>query len=136
MTNTFHVHRDFTFCYAHRLPQHRGKCRFLHGHNGRIRVTLSTNVLNEDGMVVDFGRLKEVVGNWIDENWDHRTILSQDDSLIPLLEQAGQPLFIVPFFPTAERLSQYLLEVIREKGFPVSRVDFWETSQCCAGATF
>ena len=37
----FSVSRQIDFCYGHRLMGYSGKCRHLHGHNGRavMRVT-------------------------------------------------------------------------------------------------
>ena len=37
----FSVTREITFCYGHRLLDYDGKCRYLHGHNGRAVITLA-----------------------------------------------------------------------------------------------
>lgn len=128
----FSVTRQFTFCYGHRLFGHEGKCRNLHGHNAIVQVTLSLEQLNEQGMVFDFSELKEVVGTWLDRNWDHRTLLGSDDPLVSVLEKSGQPLFLTEGNPTAERLAKILFLIVKEKGFPVSKVEFWETEKCFA----
>ncbi len=39
------VTREITFCYGHRLLEYNGKCRHLHGHNGRAVITLSAATL-------------------------------------------------------------------------------------------
>ena len=44
-----------------RLP-YESKCRNLHGHNWLIDVTCQSETLNEDGMVLDFVKIKEIVG--------------------------------------------------------------------------
>ena len=36
----FHVTREIDFCYGHRLLNYEGKCRHLHGHNGKALITL------------------------------------------------------------------------------------------------
>ena len=63
----FRVTKEIHFCYGHRLLNYAGKCRHLHGHNGRAVITLEADALDELGMVLDFSRLKRVVGGWIDE---------------------------------------------------------------------
>ena len=44
-----------------RLP-YESKCRELHGHNWIITVTCRRERLNDNGMVVDFTTIKEIVG--------------------------------------------------------------------------
>ena len=54
------------FSYGHRLMNHDGACRHLHGHNGVIEVDVSSDSLNAQGMVVDFGDVRDVVKGWVD----------------------------------------------------------------------
>ncbi len=128
----FSVTRQFTFCYGHRLFDYKGKCHALHGHNARVQVTVSLDRLNSQGMVFDFSELKKSIGTWIDEHWDHRTLLWEDDPLVPVLQAADQPLFLLESNPTAELLAKRLFLVAQEKGFPVRKVKFWETENCFA----
>src|SRR5438270_429235 len=79
----FQVTREIRFCYGHRLLNYDGKCRHLHGHNGRAIITLETDRLDDLGMVVDFSTIKRVVAGWIDANLDHRMILHRDDPVLP-----------------------------------------------------
>ena len=58
----YSVTRELTFCYGHRLLNYDGKCRHLHGHNGRAVITLSAPALDGLGMVVDFSLLKANFG--------------------------------------------------------------------------
>mgnify|MGYP003412694764 FL=1 len=51
---TFRVTKEIHFCYGHRLLDYAGKCRHLHGHNGKAVVTLETAELDRLGMVIDF----------------------------------------------------------------------------------
>ena len=67
----FQVTREIDFCYGHRLLNYQGKCRYLHGHNGRAVITIESDTLDERGMVLDFGVIKADVSGWIDENtWE------------------------------------------------------------------
>src|SRR5206468_4980575 len=85
----FRVTREIRFCYGHRLLNYDGKCRHLHGHNGRAVITLAAPRLDALGMVVDFSRIKESVQGWIDEALDHRMLLHRDDPMLPYLRQQG-----------------------------------------------
>src|SRR6476661_8702181 len=81
----FQVTRELHFCYGHRLLHYEGKCRNLHGHNGRAVITLETSALDSLGMVVDFSKIKKVVSAWLDANLDHRMLLHKDDPVLPEL---------------------------------------------------
>jgi len=61
----YSVVREFYFSYAHRLLNHQGKCKHLHGHNARVSVEVSSERLNTQNMVVDFAEIRELIGNWI-----------------------------------------------------------------------
>ncbi len=128
----FQVTRQIDFCYGHRLMNYRGKCRHLHGHNGRLTITVESAELDERGMVLDFGEIKAVVSRWIDENLDHRMILRRDDPAVPLLEQLGEPMYLLEVNPTAENIARLLFDVAVARGFPVAEVQLWETPRCVA----
>jgi len=50
------------FDAAHRLPAHPGKCSKLHGHTWRVEVEVEfCDVELQDGMLMDFGVLHEIV---------------------------------------------------------------------------
>lgn len=132
--------RKLEFDAAHRLVNHQGKCRFLHGHRYLVEIFVAPKGgLDSLGMVVDFGVVKEKVGAWIDEFLDHTTILSEADlGLIPLVAtycKGGQP-YIMPKNPTAENIAAMLLQTAREllKGEPiyVCKVVVHETPNCRA----
>ncbi|MDR1053642.1 MAG: 6-carboxytetrahydropterin synthase [Planctomycetaceae bacterium] len=128
----FTISREFTFCYGHRLLNYGGKCAHPHGHNARVRVTLWSEELNEQGMVLDFAEQKKTVGKWIDEHLDHRMILEDKDPLVAMLENMNEPIFLLPHQPTAENIARLLFEKIESLGYPVKSVTFWETDKCCA----
>ena len=43
----------------------RGKCRYLHGHNGVLEVDIEGESLDERGMVMDFGEVGDLVKGWV-----------------------------------------------------------------------
>jgi 6-pyruvoyltetrahydropterin/6-carboxytetrahydropterin synthase len=128
----FRITREIDFCYGHRLLDHGGKCRHLHGHNGKAVITLAAAELDQQGMVVDFGEIKRVLSQWIDENLDHRMVLRRDDPAVPCLRQLGEPLTLVNENPTAETLARLIFDHAAACGFPVVEVRLWETPNCHA----
>lgn len=128
----FKVTREIDFCYGHRLLNYEGKCRFLHGHNGRAVISIEAEKLDDRGMVLDFSDIKSVVSTWIDDNLDHRMILNREDPVLPYLEKLGEPVFLIDSNPTAENIAKLIYDFAVEHGFPVKEVDLWETPRCFA----
>jgi 6-pyruvoyltetrahydropterin/6-carboxytetrahydropterin synthase len=128
----YRVTREIQFCYGHRLLEYDGKCRYLHGHNGRAVITLAAPELDRLGMVVDFSRLKRVVGHWIDETIDHKMLLHKDDPMLPFFRQQGERVYVMDVNPTAENIARLIYEYTAAQGFPVAKVQLWETANCCA----
>ncbi len=128
----FTVARDFSFSYGHRLYRYDGKCKRLHGHNAEARVVIAVDSLDERGMALDFVNLKAIVGQWIDDQLDHRVFLADDDPLARILLDAGEPVVLVEGNPTAERFALMIYEYAKSRGLNVERVDFWETKNCRA----
>ena len=96
----FRVTREIDFCYGHRLLHYDGKCKHLHGHNGRAVISIERETLDEKGMVIDFSDIKKVVSGWIDDCLDHRMILHRSDPAVPYLQELGEPLYLVDDNPT------------------------------------
>jgi 6-pyruvoyltetrahydropterin/6-carboxytetrahydropterin synthase len=128
----FQVTREIRFCYGHRLLNYDGKCKHLHGHNGRAVITLEADRLDALGMVVDFSVIKRVVSAWIDANLDHRMILHKDDPVLPHFKQQGEPFFPMDVNPTAENIAKLIFEYTLSQGFPVVEVKLWETDDSFA----
>ena len=128
----FRVSRKIDFCYGHRLLNYDGKCKHLHGHNGRAIITAEAPQLGDGGMVLDFAEIKRVVSRWVDENLDHRMILARDDPAVAVLEELGEPIFLIDANPTAENIAKLIFDYATEQGFPVVEVRLWETPNCFA----
>ena len=73
-----------------------------------------------------------MIGGWIDENLDHRMILSRDDPAISALEELGEPMFLLNANPTAENIARSIANYAIEQGFVVTEVRLWETPRCVA----
>ena len=109
-----------------------GKCRFPHGHNAELSVTVASPALDERGFVVDFGVLRDDIGDWIDRELDHRMLLRHDDPLVKALRDLNEPVFVMQENPTAENIAKLVFEFVQSIGFAVVEVTLWETSTSSA----
>ncbi|MCH2130790.1 MAG: 6-carboxytetrahydropterin synthase [Pirellulaceae bacterium] len=128
----YQVTRQIDFCYGHRLLNYDGKCKHLHGHNGRAIITIESELLDQRGMVLDFSDIKRVVSQWIDDTLDHRMLLHRDDPAVPLLQELGEPMKLMDANPTAENIARLIFEFTAEQGFPIVQCQLWETPRCYA----
>ena len=118
----YRVSQEIDFCYGHRLLNYAGKCRHLHGHNGKAVIVLEGESLDERGMLIDFGDIKRSLCHWIDAELDHRMILREDDPAVPHLQALKEPLVLIPHNPTAENIARLIFEHARSAGMPVTEV--------------
>jgi len=128
----YRVTREIHFCYGHRLLNYNGKCRNLHGHNGRALITLESAGLDELGMVVDFTRIKQIVQVWIDDTLDHKMILHRDDPMLPELLKRNEPVVVIDSNPTAETIARMIFDYTKAADLPVVEVTLWETENSFA----
>ena len=126
-SDVYQVTKEIYFCYGHRLLNYSGKCRYFHGHNGKVEVQISSRKLDARGMVRDFNEIKRILQVWIDQTLDHRMILNEKDPLRRILEKAGEPLYLLKVNPTAENIASLIYSIARRKGLPVTAVTLWET---------
>lgn len=134
--------RRLEFDAAHRVMLHESKCKYVHGHRYVVEVTIAAHDgLDEVGRVVDFGVVKELLGGWIDENWDHTAIFNEADRALGdmIAQRTGQRVFYLPYNPTAENMAQFLLEEIcpplfEPRGVMCVAVRVHETPNCFADA--
>jgi 6-pyruvoyltetrahydropterin/6-carboxytetrahydropterin synthase len=128
----YQIAKELHFCYGHRLMNHGGKCKRLHGHNAKVQITVEAVNLDADGMVMDFSDLKREVSNWIDEQFDHQMLLHKDDPIIAALTTSGETFRALEVHPTAENLARLIFEFVKQLQFPVVEVILWETNSCFA----
>ncbi len=106
------------FAAAHFLSHYKGKCERLHGHNYKVRVYARGGNLDEGGMLLDFGVLKDTL----------RGVLKQlDHSLL-------NDMAIFQNDPSAERIAKYIFDEIQKKlpEAPLWAVEVFETETSMA----
>lgn len=105
------VSKEFTFDMAHALMGYHGLCKNIHGHTYRLRVTLLGKILSdyssaEDGLVIDFSVIKEIVKKNIVDIFDHSLVLRKDSPINDSfdLSQFYQRVIYTDFQPSCENL--------------------------------
>lgn len=162
--------RKIGFDAGHRVVNHESKCAHLHGHRYTVEIYATQKLeqppvaevlvmpkaeyLDDVGRVIDFSVLKERIGGWIDDAWDHGLILWAADPLLkdiknmivatPEVSEGRcigimQKYYEMPYNPTAENMAKYLLEEICPRllggtGVYVTKIRLWETPNCFAEA--
>lgn len=129
--------RRIEFDAAHRVINHESKCKMLHGHRYVLEASFLANELDSLGRVIDFGEARKILGDWIDENFDHNTILAKDDFELgeKIASITEQKIFYLDQNPTAENIAKFLLEKICPKIFAKSSakcvaIKLYETPNC------
>ncbi len=119
----------------HRIPLHESKCRAFHGHRYAAEIRCRADALDDRGRVVDFGVIKQRVGGWVDQHWDHTAILMRDDpEAAPIAEanaRLGRPVYWLDAPPTAENIVAALAvqaqRLLADTGVTVVAIRLWET---------
>ena len=122
---------------GHRQWLHDGHCSWVHGYGRNVQITFACNQLDERGWVMDFGGLKEVK-KFLEDEWDHRTLISEHDPLLPdlleLQEKGGININVMydPYGPGIEQSCLFVFDnvndLINQKSNRVwvEKVEIWE----------
>lgn len=93
---------------AHRVHNHSGHCRFIHGHNFTIEVVFeSVYSLTSEGFIIDFGEL-DFLKDWINDRIDHCLLVQENDPILDTLK--SMDCFKISVVPSTscEGLSSYV----------------------------
>jgi len=120
----FEITVEESFAAGHYLRDYKGKCENPHGHNYKVRVTLTGAELDKAGLLVDFKDLKELMKPVI-ERLDHQMM----NDLAPF----------ATVNPSAENLARHFYEETASKlksvtngRVRVKEVTVWETDSTTA----
>ncbi len=137
----FGVTKKFEFEASHKLSlPYKSPCTKVHGHSYKVEITIETQKLNDEGMVVDFVELS-AVKNKIMEEWDHALIVSEKDPEIEIFQKLDNEwgvakLAVLEFKNiTAENMAVYIATLTRQfvrskinTDIEMIEVSIWETS--------
>lgn len=119
----YEVSVDETFAAGHALRGYKGKCENIHGHNYKVRVTLTGKELDSTGLLYDFVELKQVIGTII-RSLDHRFL-----NEVPPFDLIN---------PSAENIARYIYDEASKQmeqapnGAGISSITVWETDVTAA----
>ncbi len=109
--NKIRVTKEFDFEIAHALWNYDGPCQNLHGHSYKLFVTIIGTPIEDEndpknGMVIDFGDLKQIVKQQIVDDLDHAVILNSKavENIPAEISQMFERKLIVDYQPTCENL--------------------------------
>lgn len=107
------------FDAGHRIPNHNSQCRHLHGHRYAIEITLSGDIIanegqSEQGMVMDFADVKRIAREKLVVAWDHAFLAYRGDKAVCdfLASLPSHKTVILDVMPTAENLAQVAFDIL------------------------
>lgn len=117
------ITKHFDFETAHALYGYDGKCKNIHGHSYQLYVTIIGTPIDDlnhvkNGMVLDFGDLKQLVKTEIVDVFDHATVLNEKSPHKELAEKIkghSPKVLLVNYQPTSENMLIDFAERIRKK---------------------
>ncbi|HDR7792319.1 TPA: 6-carboxytetrahydropterin synthase QueD [Bacillus luti] len=109
------VSKEFTFDAAHHLHCYEGKCKNLHGHTYKVVFGISGYV-NEIGLAIDFGDIKEIWKNEIEIYLDHRYL----NETLPAMNTTAENMVVWIY----EKMAEALTKENRANEYKGARVEF------------
>lgn len=111
------IAKEFRWEMGHRLPEHFGLCKNIHGHSYKMIVEFEGE-LNKNQMVIDYYDVEKII-NPVIEKLDHSFMVTKDDkTVLEFLEKMNSKKVIVDFNSTAENICTYLLSEIKKTNLP------------------
>lgn len=111
------IAKEFNWEMGHRLPEHFGKCKNIHGHSYKMLVEIEGDVM-ENGMVMDYYHLKDTIEPLV-EKMDHAFLVNRNDkTVIEFLEKMNSKKVVVDFQSTVENITKFFLDEIKRTKMP------------------
>ena len=111
------IAKEFRWEMGHRLPEHFGLCKNIHGHSYKMIVEFEGE-LDKNQMVIDYYDVEKII-NPVIEKLDHSFMINIDDKIvIEFLEKMNSKKIVVGFNSTAENICNYLLSEIKICSLP------------------
>lgn len=113
----FEVMIEDSFSAAHRLLNYNGVCENQHGHNWKVQVFVLGGHLDDSGILIDFGILKQHLHDVLSE-LDH-----EDLNELKAFKNES---------PSSELIARHIYRSLKEKIKGISKVSVWETEDAKA----
>lgn len=111
------IAKEFHWEMGHRLPEHFGLCKNIHGHSYKMILTVEGD-MNDQQMVIDYYDLEKIIHPIIQE-LDHAFMVNKNDELVlSFLNQINSKKVVVDFDATVENICLFVLDKIKNSGLP------------------
>ncbi len=111
------IAKEFRWEMGHRLPEHFGLCKNIHGHSYRMILTVEGE-LNQQGMIIDYYDLDKII-NPIIQMLDHSFMINENDiDVLEFLNKINSKKVVVDFDSTVENICLFVLNKIKESRLP------------------
>lgn len=136
------------FDAGHRIPSHKSQCRNLHGHRYAIEITLSGDIIRQEGasdngMVMDFSDVKAIARKCVVDVWDHAFLVYKGDTAVLefLKTLPDHKTVVMESIPTAENMAAEAFRILHAQyhdtygtHLKLERVRLYETPNSWADA--
>lgn len=143
------ITRRLEFDAGHRIPDHASQCKHLHGHRYVIEITLTGDIIQAannpaNGMVMDFGDIKQIAKRHLVDLWDHAFLAFRGDTPVVdfLRSLPDHKTVLLDAVPTAENLALIAFRTLDANyadsfgnHLRLAQVRLFETPNCWADAT-
>ena len=136
------ISKEIEIDTSHRVFQHSSKCFSVHGHRYKIEVGVDDKIISvpgasDEGMVIDFSDLKQIMMEELDGGFDHGAIISEKDYMfkyalvdsIKIIFEDEEVYSVlknkIPYFKELEK--QYLKD--KERKWKIKVVPFIPTAE-------
>jgi 6-pyruvoyltetrahydropterin/6-carboxytetrahydropterin synthase len=140
------ITRKLEFDAGHRIPDHKSQCRNLHGHRYALHITLTGEVVEQDGqsdngMIMDFSDVKALAEEHLVGVWDHAFLVYEKDAAVKqfLDSLPNHKTVVLNRVPTVENLARIAFDILKNvyqgrygRNLRLSKVVLYETPNCWA----
>lgn len=111
----YKIKKKFNFAYAHILDlPYKSPCTNIHGHNAKVIITLSSEILNSNGMIIDFSKLSVIVNELLD-SMDHALIIARKNK-IQITKPERNKVYYLPYKQsTAENFAKHIYNQLKKQ---------------------
>jgi len=111
------IAKEFKWEMGHRLPEHFGNCKNIHGHSYKMIIEFEGE-LNESEMIIDFYDIDRIIKPLI-EKLDHAFMVNKNDSdVLAFLDKIKSKKLVVDFNSTVENICNFVLKEIKKFELP------------------
>jgi 6-pyruvoyltetrahydropterin/6-carboxytetrahydropterin synthase len=140
------ITKRLEFDAGHRIPNHDGLCKNVHGHRYALEISLEGKVqsatgTSSDGMLIDFSDVKRLALKHLIDRWDHSCLVFSGDALLlkALSLLPDHKTTILDAVPTVENLAALAFRTLETvyserfgKDLRLQSVRLYETPTCWA----